>query len=61
VDHIAESTGAHNVVVDNTLNPAAAVGIKVDHIAESTGAHGVELDQVGNTTRGIIATLGGSS
>ena len=42
VDHIAETTGAHNVVMDNIL--AAAATLKADHIAELTGAHDVVVD-----------------
>ncbi len=52
VDHVAETTGAHGIVTDQLLAPAAGVTVlggqilKADHIAETTGAHGVVVDNV---------------
>lgn len=42
VDHVAEATGAHGIVLDNDLSRAGK--ISTDHLAEATGAHGIVLD-----------------
>jgi len=41
VDHIAETTGAHGVYINNILR---AIEAHHDHIAEQTGAHGIVTD-----------------
>lgn len=45
VNHIAESTAAHGVVIDSVL--------KVDHIGEATAAHSVTFDNLLKATLGI--------
>lgn len=46
VDHIAEMTGSHEIVIDNILSGSAihVTTLLADHIGEHTGSHGVVCD-----------------
>jgi len=65
VDHIAETTGAHSIVHDNTLAAdhitevtgghgivvGAGVTVKLDHMEDSTAAHGITIDDVARAAK----------
>jgi hypothetical protein len=69
VDHIAEKTGGHGIVFDNTI--ALPTTVLIDHIGEATGGHTVVFDNnitlsakniVTDTTTGMkIGTVGGAA